>query len=374
MRKNQNNKRKKSIRKKISLLIISFVFINILTFLPLNIKNMPLLAGYLLTKEDIISNEEFIMKFNYVKDNVKYLYIDSSDSDLHSEVDKVEALLNEGVTEKVKILISDLTNRFNEISSKNQLELEKLFNEANDEKLEGFFEDEIETVNGYKEEFENLYKDKKYSEAKEVLDSLREYIENNKKLANTRKINEVYDEKSEEDPSLREPKYINGILIVNKEYGLPDTYAPGENAEAREAFERMKTDAANEGIYLNAFSTYRSYYTQERLYSNYVYTYGQAPTDTFSARPGFSEHQTGLAFDIGGLDRSLWAQVDFMYTEEAKWLKENCHKYGFILRYPEGKEWKTGYMYESWHFRYIGVEHSVNFANSDLTLEEYLGL
>ncbi len=374
MRKNQNNKRKKSIRKKISLLIISFVFINILTFLPLNIKNMPLLAGYLLTKEDIISNEEFIMKFNYVKDNVKYLYIDSSDSDLHSEVDKVEALLNEGVTEKVKILISDLTNRFNEISSKNQLELEKLFNEVNDEKLEGFFEDEIETVNGYKEEFENLYKDKKYSEAKEVLDSLREYIENNKKLANTRKINEVYDEKSEEDPSLREPKYINGILIVNKEYGLPDTYAPGENAEAREAFERMKTDAANEGIYLNAFSTYRSYYTQERLYSNYVYTYGQAPTDTFSARPGFSEHQTGLAFDIGGLDRSLWAQVDFMYTEEAKWLKENCHKYGFILRYPEGKEWKTGYMYESWHFRYIGVEHSVNFANSDLTLEEYLGL
>jgi len=374
LRKNQNNKRKKSIRKKISLLIISFVFINILTFLPLNIKNMPLLAGYLLTKEDIISNEEFIMKFNYVKDNVKYLYIDSSDSDLHSEVDKVEALLNEGVTEKVKILISDLTNRFNEISSKNQLELEKLFNEVNDEKLEGFFEDEIETVNGYKEEFENLYKDKKYSEAKEVLDSLREYIENNKKLANTRKINEVYDEKSEEDPSLREPKYINGILIVNKEYGLPDTYAPGENAEAREAFERMKTDAANEGIYLNAFSTYRSYYTQERLYSNYVYTYGQAPTDTFSARPGFSEHQTGLAFDIGGLDRSLWAQVDFMYTEEAKWLKENCHKYGFILRYPEGKEWKTGYMYESWHFRYIGVEHSVNFANSDLTLEEYLGL
>lgn len=374
MRKNQNNKRKKSIRKKISLLIISFVFINILTFLPLNIKNMPLLAGYLLTKEDIISNEEFIMEFNYVKDNVKYLYIDSSDSDLHSEVDKVEALLNEGVTEKVKILISDLTNRFNEISSKNQLELEKLFNEVNDEKLEGFFEDEIETVNGYKEEFENLYKDKKYSEAKEVLDSLREYIENNKKLANTRKINEVYDEKSEEDPSLREPKYINGILIVNKEYGLPDTYAPGENAEAREAFERMKTDAANEGIYLNAFSTYRSYYTQERLYSNYVYTYGQSPTDTFSARPGFSEHQTGLAFDIGGLDRSLWAQVDFMYTEEAKWLKENCHKYGFILRYPEGKEWKTGYMYESWHFRYIGVEHSVNFANSDLTLEEYLGL
>lgn len=374
MRKNQNNKRKKSIRKKISLLITSFVFINILTFLPLNIKNMPLLAGYLLTKEDIISNEEFIMEFNYVKDNVKYLYIDSSDSDLHSEVDKVEALLNEGVTEKVKILISDLTNRFNEISSKNQLELEKLFNEVNDEKLEGFFEDEIETVNGYKEEFENLYKDKKYSEAKEVLDYLREYIENNKKLANTRKINEVYDEKSEEDPSLREPKYINGILIVNKEYGLPDTYAPGENAEAREAFERMKTDAANEGIYLNAFSTYRSYYTQERLYSNYVYTYGQAPTDTFSARPGFSEHQTGLAFDIGGLDRSLWAQVDFMYTEEAKWLKENCHKYGFILRYPEGKEWKTGYMYESWHFRYIGVEHSVNFANSDLTLEEYLGL
>ncbi|MBU5456185.1 M15 family metallopeptidase [Caproiciproducens sp. MSJ-32] len=226
----------------------------------------------------------------------------------------------------------------------------------------------------YKKEFENLYKDKKYNEARSVLQTLRVYIEDNKKLANKRKIDEVYEENSLQAPSLREPKYINGILIVNKEYGLPDTYSPGEDPEAREAFERMKADATKEGIYLNAFSTYRSYYTQETLYNNYVYTYGQSSTDTFSARPGFSEHQTGLAFDIGGVDRSLWAQEDFKYTKEANWLKENCYKYGFILRYPEGKEWKTGYMHESWHFRYIGVEHSINFANSDLTLEEYLGL
>ncbi|NLZ33457.1 MAG: M15 family metallopeptidase [Clostridiales bacterium] len=335
---------------------------------------MPLLAGYVLTKEDIKSNEEFITEFNYIRDNIKYLYLASSDSDLYDEVEKIENLLNEGITSSVKILISDLTNKFNEISSRNQLELEKQFNEINDEKLEGFFEEELITISNYKGEFETLYNDKKYNEAKNILDILKQYIDENKKLANIRKIDEVYEENSLEDPSIREPKYINGILIVNKEYGLPDTYAPGEDPEAREAFERMKIDAAAEGIYLNAFSTYRSYYTQERLYNNYIYTYGQPSTDTFSARAGFSEHQTGLAFDIGGVDRSLWAQENFKYTEEAKWLKENCYKYGFILRYPEGKEWKTGYMHESWHFRYIGVEHSVNFANSDLTLEEYLGL
>ncbi|ASW42637.1 M15 family metallopeptidase [Clostridium isatidis] len=374
MRKNQNKKGKKTIKERVSLLITLIVFINILIFLPFNIKNMPLLAGYVLTKEDIKSNEEFITEFNYIRDNIKYLYLASSDSDLYDEVEKIENLLNEGITSSVKILISDLTNKFNEISSRNQLELEKQFNEINDEKLEGFFEEELITISNYKGEFETLYNDKKYNEAKNILDILKQYIDENKKLANIRKIDEVYEENSLEDPSIREPKYINGILIVNKEYGLPDTYAPGEDPEAREAFERMKIDAAAEGIYLNAFSTYRSYYTQERLYNNYVYTYGQPSTDTFSARAGFSEHQTGLAFDIGGVDRSLWAQENFKYTEEAKWLKENCYKYGFILRYPEGKEWKTGYMHESWHFRYIGVEHSVNFANSDLTLEEYLGL
>jgi len=372
--KNENKKRRKSIKEKFFLLIISFIFINILIFLPININNIPLLASYTLTKEDIKSNQEFIMEFNYVKDNIKYLYTDVAEDNLIDKVKEIEDLLDKGISSKSKVLISELTNNFNEISSRNQLYLEKQFNEINDEKLEDFLEEELEIIMNYKKEFENLYKDKKYNEARSVLQTLRVYIEDNKKLANKRKIDEVYEENSLQAPSLREPKYINGILIVNKEYGLPDTYSPGEDPEAREAFERMKADATKEGIYLNAFSTYRSYYTQETLYNNYVYTYGQSSTDTFSARPGFSEHQTGLAFDIGGVDRSLWAQEDFKYTKEANWLKENCYKYGFILRYPEGKEWKTGYMHESWHFRYIGVEHSINFANSDLTLEEYLGL
>ncbi|WP_330654233.1 M15 family metallopeptidase [Caproiciproducens sp. MSJ-32] len=374
MIKNENKKRRKSIKEKFFLLIISFIFINILIFLPININNIPLLASYTLTKEDIKSNQEFIMEFNYVKDNIKYLYTDVAEDNLIDKVKEIEDLLDKGISSKAKVLISELTNNFNEISSRNQLYLEKQFNEINDEKLEDFLEEELEIIMNYKKEFENLYKDKKYNEARSVLQTLRVYIEDNKKLANKRKIDEVYEENSLQAPSLREPKYINGILIVNKEYGLPDTYSPGEDPEAREAFERMKADATKEGIYLNAFSTYRSYYTQETLYNNYVYTYGQSSTDTFSARPGFSEHQTGLAFDIGGVDRSLWAQEDFKYTKEANWLKENCYKYGFILRYPEGKEWKTGYMHESWHFRYIGVEHSINFANSDLTLEEYLGL
>ena len=270
--------------------------------------------------------------------------------------------------------ILELKSKINDLSALNERELEEYFNTINDKGLNNFTDSEKEQVNKYINEYSDLFEDKKYKLSKEKLDELSNYIDETKKVANARRINETYEAKSNENASLREPKYINGILIVNKEYGLPDTYLPGESTDARTAFENMKADAAKEGIYLNAFSTYRSYWSQNRLYNNYVANYGQDPTDTFSAKAGFSEHQTGLAFDIGGVDRSLWAEENFKYTEEAKWLKENCTKYGFILRYPEGKEWVTGYMHESWHFRYIGTEHSKNFEGNDLTLEEYLGL
>lgn len=179
---------------------------------------------------------------------------------------------------------------------------------------------------------------------------------------------------SSSTPTTSTMKYVNGILIVNKNYGLPSTYAPGESPVARNAFNQMKASASKSGISLTAFSGYRSYSYQNTLYTNYVKNYGQAEADRFSAKPGYSEHQTGLAFDIGGPNTAHWAEDSFATTKEAKWLASNAHKYGFILRYPPGKEAITGYKYESWHFRYVGVDLATKVKASGKTLEEYFNL
>lgn len=172
-----------------------------------------------------------------------------------------------------------------------------------------------------------------------------------------------------------EPTVINDILLANKQHPLPSTYAPGESPEARTAFEAMKKEAAAAGIDLAAFSTYRDFGRQKVLYDGYVAKDGQEAADRYSARPGFSEHQTGLAFDIGEVGQEVhWAASSFGDTPGGKWLAENAHRFGFILRYPEGKEQLTGYMHESWHFRFVGTEVAKIIFEQKMTLEEYLGV
>lgn len=173
----------------------------------------------------------------------------------------------------------------------------------------------------------------------------------------------------------KEPTYIDGVLIANKKYPLPKDYAPGEDAETRKAFEKMAADAKKAGFELTAFSTYRSYEYQETLYSNYVAKDGKANADRYSARPGYSEHQTGLAMDIGEVGKEdLWLTEEFGETPAGQWLFDNAVNYGFILRFPKGKENITGYMYESWHYRYLGVDLAKKVKESGVTLEEYLGI
>lgn len=162
--------------------------------------------------------------------------------------------------------------------------------------------------------------------------------------------------------------YIDGILVVNKSYSLPSDYAPGLDPEAEAAFNRMAADAANEGLNIWIASGYRSYEYQNKIYNNYSSMYGSETADTFSARPGHSEHQTGLAIDMNSIDDS------FADTPESEWVKENCYKYGFIIRYPKDKEDITGYKYEPWHVRYLGEDAAEKVYNSGLTLEEYLGI
>lgn len=165
--------------------------------------------------------------------------------------------------------------------------------------------------------------------------------------------------------------YIDGILIVNKTYSVPSDYNPydGEIApEVQEAFNTMEQDARSQGLTLYISSGFRSYDYQAGLYERYAKRDGYDKADTYSARAGHSEHQTGLCFDLNTIDDS------FANTPEGKWVAENCYKYGFIIRYPKGKEDKTGYQYEPWHLRYLGVDLATKVFNSGLCLEEYLGI
>ena len=177
----------------------------------------------------------------------------------------------------------------------------------------------------------------------------------------------------ENQPVPTEPTYINGILIVNKQYPIPSTYNKGEDAEATKALENMLSDGKDAGYDYVPFSGFRSYEYQTTLYNRYVNRDGKEAADRYSARPGHSEHQTGLAWDIGEKGQEdLWLTDEFGETKAGKWLMNNAHKYGFILRFPEGKEHITGFMYESWHYRYVGVKHAETIHEQNVTLEEYL--
>ncbi|MCR4905759.1 MAG: D-alanyl-D-alanine carboxypeptidase family protein [Clostridiales bacterium] len=163
--------------------------------------------------------------------------------------------------------------------------------------------------------------------------------------------------------------YVDGILIANKTYSLPADYAPGGlTAECQAALDALSAGAAADGLMIYPISTYRSYAYQAGLYERYAARDGYAEADRYSARPGHSEHQTGLAVDVNSLD------YDFAYTPEGIWLAAHCAEYGFILRYPEGKEAVTGYRYEPWHIRYLGTGTAQKVKDSGLTLEEYLGI
>ena len=158
------------------------------------------------------------------------------------------------------------------------------------------------------------------------------------------------------------------ILVVNKHYPLSKDYNPGENPTAKAAFLKLIAQMQKEGYAVSDnYSGFRSYGTQAQLYQSYVNREGQAAADRYSARPGYSEHQTGLAFDVIGTNGHLVED-----ESAAQWLLDHAADYGFVVRYLKGKESVTGYMHEEWHLRYVGKE-AKEIAASGLTLEEYYG-
>ena len=158
------------------------------------------------------------------------------------------------------------------------------------------------------------------------------------------------------------------IIIANKHYPLSKDYNPGENPTAKAELLNLIAAMQEAGFPISDhYSGFRSYETQTQLYQDYVNKDGKAEADRYSARPGYSEHQTGLAFDLIGTDGDL-------VTEEkaAQWLLDHAADYGFVVRYLKGKEKETGYMAEEWHLRYVGKE-AKEIAASGLSLEEYYG-
>jgi D-alanyl-D-alanine carboxypeptidase len=182
------------------------------------------------------------------------------------------------------------------------------------------------------------------------------------------------------------------LALVNKDFALPDDYSPEDltipdirfpfeedlpkkqmREIAAEALEIMFQAAEDAGLQLYAQSGYRSYERQDAIFASNASQHGEEEANTFSARPGESEHQTGLTMDVTSPDVDFGLSIEFADTDEGKWVKEHAAEFGFIIRYPEGKEEITQYQYEPWHLRYVGKKAAKEIMEQDITLEEYLG-
>jgi D-alanyl-D-alanine carboxypeptidase len=194
------------------------------------------------------------------------------------------------------------------------------------------------------------------------------------------------------EQALREAAEKGVLILVNKENVIDRDYKPEDltaieyyapdrmnsarymRAEAAEAFHRLIGAAAEEGLEIKMTTAYRSYDFQKILFDNYAAREGEEKANIYSARPGESEHQTGLAVDVSSPAVNWQLSDDYGNMEEGKWLADNAWRFGFILRYLRGKEDITGYQYEPWHLRYVGLAAAEEIYEHDLTLEEFLAL
>lgn len=199
-------------------------------------------------------------------------------------------------------------------------------------------------------------------------------------IVNVHADKDWYDNKTVKETDLSK----GNLILVNKFNYLKNDFEPNEitdidinysyannrtSKETNDAYIEMAKAAKKDNIILLVNSSYRTYERQEQIYKEFYYSKGISYADAYAARAGYSEHQTGLAIDIFTSGRSTTS--DFEESDAFKWLSVNAHKYGFILRYPKGKEYLTGYNYESWHYRYLGIDTATKVYNSGLTYDEY---
>lgn len=258
-------------------------------------------------------------------------------------------------------------------------------NKSNDKKDDYKKETKVNT-NNQKEltEMEKAKKELKYYKD-EYTEEYEEYRKKHPELSIEKVITNVNIGLNNEYYTNTKPsKYLNKeTILVNKYNYVTEDYIP-ENLQtvsskyssktvklvsyAKEAFEELAAAAEQENYTINAMSSYRDYAYQNTLYNNYAKKDGYDNADTYSARPGYSEHQTGLAVDV---DNKKEYFTNFEKTKEYEWMQNNAYKYGFILRFPKDKVLETGYQYESWHYRYVGKEIAKYIHDNNLCYEEY---
>jgi D-alanyl-D-alanine carboxypeptidase len=172
-----------------------------------------------------------------------------------------------------------------------------------------------------------------------------------------------------------QPFEKDGVIVVNKTHPVPESYDPGDDAEAMEHLNELLDAAQADGISLaHSWSGFRSYATQAGLFDSYVANAGLEAAETFSARPGYSEHQTGLAFDLRTPSGNLYRIDDASYDYDTDWIAQHAADFGFIIRYRT--EWQdvTGYTGEPWHLRYLGADLAKKVFATNQPLETYLGV
>ncbi len=381
------NKKRKVKKKRIFGLLFIIILIFVIIFLIFNLKGNKSLKskGYsnleIAEIEKLTSNEiTTILKYDYNK-NLIYM-IDSENYNSsklnlymkytlkYNDIDYLkifELINNENFREdKIDDYIYYL-NKYDEING-----IIKFVNEFKDKNIKDnditiLLLNEKYFIEDYLNRYLSYYNTHKNLEASEII-----------KRVNSKLDYKFYDDSSKADTS-------KGMYtLVNKFYYLSNDFVPDNlvnvtgiyardnaqlNSTAYENFIKMADDARKEGLTLKITTGYRSYNFQATLYNNYVKIDGVKEADTYSARPGYSEHQLGYSADLTN-DKNV-SFSEFEYTDEYNWLKNNCYKYGFIMRYPKDKEYLTGYIFEAWHYRYVGVDIATYIYENNITYEEY---
>lgn len=264
--------------------------------------------------------------------------------------------------------------------------LQKGWNEKQTQDILKLYKDNLEDIlkKDIDENIISLAKEKYF--LYKNLDTYLEYRENNedKSLTDVVAIVNVHSNNRWYELDLNTDTSLNERMLVNKFYHLDEKYLPNDivsvsnkyayegnrlRKDAYDAFVDMWNAAMDNNIKLIINSSYREYEKQSNIYEDYKNWYGQTKADKQAARPGYSEHQTGLVVDVFSSDNQLTGT--FVDSEGYKWLKENAYKYGYIERYPDGKEYLTGYEFESWHWRYVGKDVAKVIQDENITYDEY---
>ena len=378
-------KRKKSKKKKILIISLVSVFIILLGVFIYFVTFKSDIFTYkdkitIEVGEDIPTIKDYLYKNNDKIKDITWKDIDNSDSKIYKTGTYIGTFTYKGEEKEVKLIVKDTKSP--EINGVKDIEVlafttkPDLLSEitADDNSKE---EIKVEVKGEYNIEIPgeyNLSYVAKDSSGNESIKEFKVIVKENQnvKISKTSKGNTI--------KNYYGITYIDDVIVVNKTYSLPSNFAPNNLVTingyikvvdyVKNAFNELKSDASSIGLNIYASSGYRSYSDQKYIYNNYVKMDGQEKADTYSARAGYSEHQTGLAIDVNTID------MTFDNTEESIWLKENCYRYGFIIRYPKNKDSITGYMYEPWHIRYVGKELAKKLYNDGqwITLEEYYGI